>query len=236
MMVKKRNVKRAKVKGVEEEIKPSGLKHKQFWGLFALVFLLSILAILNSLDDVNVTGHATVQTIAFIQGGQELIFEVKDITGMKQATIQLVEDVKGGKIIFEKDENIAFDRSYFSKFTVSSTEEEKYGEMVFLLKINENELYGEGIARKDLGLYSNGEELVTTFIETKEGFLYYEATSQEFGEFVIGKKEVGIVVEEIEEVKEKPVVTGDTSEQKQVEEPKDGFLSGILNFFRNVFN
>lgn len=229
---------------------PPELKNKPFWVLLIVFLTLSVVTILISVENSNVTGNI-VQTIGFMKGGQELNFEIKEIPGIKEITVLFNEDVKNGKIFFEEDSNITFNHKYYSKFTISSTEDEKYGDLIFLLKIKETDLLENGISIYDLRLYANGQELTTTLTKNDGVYVFYQVTSKEMGEFVIGKVVSLAVKEESEEeskeeseeesvnseetlVKEvlKPII----EESVEQSEEKEGFFTKIANFFKNLFN
>lgn len=249
MNKKKRAVSRTNSKKSNSEF-----QHGSFWVLLAIVFFLTVLTIFKSIEQSTLTGHATIQTISFMKGGQEFNFEVPDIPGVREVTIQLKEDVKNSKIIFKEDNDIKFTGNFFSKFIASSVDKEKYGNMVFLLKIKENDLLKKGIAIYDVRLYVNGQGLPTTLTKTVGEYLFYTATSPEMGEFVIGrvmpKESIGEITTSVDitgepqtaatmEAEEKtseagePLV-GKAGEQTLPEE--DGFWTKIVSFFKNLFN
>ncbi len=241
----------------------SEFQHGSFWVLLAIVLFLTVLTVFKSIEQSDLTGHATIQTISFMKSGQELHFEVSDIDGVREITIQLTEDVTDSKILFKEDDTIEFTGNYYSKFVISSVDKEKYGGMKFLLKIKEKDILAKGIAIYDVRLYANGQELPTTLLPAQElpatlvnaaeGYLFYEATSPEMGDFVIGR--VAPVVTEIttstgitEEpspvtvtlaTEEEPLgvgepLVGKAGEQALPEE--SGFWAKIVSFFRNLFN
>lgn len=255
----------------QETIKPKkerrkegfSLKNKQFWAFFAVFFLLSILTILNSLKDPNVTGNAIIR-ISYMTGGQEEQFEVNDVLGVKEVIVEIKNTVEDGRIILNEDNLIRFDGKYYSKFTVSSTEEKKYGNMEFLLKVKEPDLLAKGIAKSDLRLYANGNELDTAFVEKKGDYLFYKAISTEFGDFVIGRAAVEEAVvektisaedlittnvvptsnnmQESEEIlaPEMPAETAETemplAGRAAAAGEKENFFSRIISFFKNLFS
>ncbi|MEK6969309.1 MAG: hypothetical protein AABW48_02685 [Nanoarchaeota archaeon] len=239
----------------------SEFQHGSFWVLLAIVLFLTVLTVFKSIEQSNLTGHATIQTISFMKGGQELNFEVNDIPGVAQITIQLNEDVKDSKIIFKEDNLIEFTGDYYSKFLISSVDKEKYGNLKFFLKIKETDLLEKGISIYDLHLYVNGQELPATLLQdlpdslanAAAGYLYYEAISPEMGTFVIGRATPLVTTSEI------TTTTGITEESSQVtpaaeEEPtgvgaplvgkageqtlpaEGNLWTKIVSFFKNLFN
>lgn len=237
------------------------LKNKQFWAFFAVFFLLSILTILNSLKDPNVTGNAIIR-ISYMTGGQEEQFEVNDVLGVKEVIVEIKNTVEDGRIVLKEDNLIHFDGKFYSKFTVSSTEEKKYGAMDFLLKVKESEMLAKGIAKGDLRLYANGNELETAFVEKKGDYLFYKAMSTEFGDFVIGRAAVEEAVVEktipAEDLITTNVVPTSNNTREVGETPapempaetemplagraaaasgeKENFFSTIITFFKNLFS
>lgn len=256
MNKKKRAVGRTNLKKSNSEF-----QHGSFWVLLAIVLFLTVLTVFKSIEQSNLTGHATIQTISFMKGGQELNFEVKDIPGVSEITLQLDEDVKDSKIIFKEDNLIEFTGNYYSKFLISSVDKEKYGKLKFFLKIKETDLLEKGISIYDVHLYVNGQELPTTLLKdlpatltnVAAGYLYYEAISPEMGNFVIGRAAPLVTTAEItttpgiaEEpaqvtpaAEEEPTGAGEPLVGKAGEQtlPAEGnFWTKIVSFFKNLFN
>src|SRR3989344_4240861 len=95
-----------RTKEVMKTEKQNPLPHKTFWASMGVFFLVSFLVMLSSLEN-SVTGHATIQNIATAKAGSTLTLEVKDIPGVKEATIFFKEAVKNSQISFAEDKNIA---------------------------------------------------------------------------------------------------------------------------------
>ena len=237
-------------------LKEQYLKNKEFMVYLSLFLLLSVLVILNSVDDLNVTGNAIIQ-ISYMSGGEELHFEVKDVTGVKEVTIPLRNAIKNGKVLLYNNQEIEFAGTYYSKFTILSEEEDKFGEINLLLKIKEDELLAKGIAGSDLSLFVDNDKLETSLTEKKDGYLFYTATSGKFGDFVIGKnaveKEAIAEVENVSEIDlevnpvEVPAETpklplaGEAIETEAIEtgnvtEVKVGFWARFTAFLKEIFN
>lgn len=190
--------------------KAKELPHKPFWAILGILFLLSFLVMLSSLDQTLLTGNAAVQNIAFGKGGAKLVYEVKEILGVKDMTITLKENVKQAQIVLTPDESIAFMRTAYSKFTLISNQEKSIAQIDFTLKIPERDLLKVKIHPQDLKMYVNENKAVTTFVKTEKEYHYYTASTTAFGKVVLGKKEI-----------ETPAVSTvpKTFEAPQVQEP-----------------
>ena len=113
------------------------LHQELFWVSLGIVFVASLLGVLLH-SETTLTGHATVQTIAFLKEGQRVYIEVNDVIGVAEAIIDVTETVKGATITIQQDDSIADDRPSFSKFTISSNEQtENFGKVEWAFKIKE---------------------------------------------------------------------------------------------------
>lgn len=171
------------------------LPNRNFWALFGILLLLSAVAIITSIDDPFLTGHATAQSISLVKGGSELMFEVKNF-GVKNITIQILEEIKKGQIVLEEKDSIPFDGVAYSKFSITSTDAQKIGAIQFEFKIKDEDLRNKALFPQEIKLYANGRE-IETVKEKKEGlylyeessYLYYAARMDRFeeGNYVLGR-------------------------------------------------
>lgn len=236
------------------------LKNKEFWAVITIIFGLSLLVILSSVEELNLTGHTAVQSIAYAEEGSELFYEVKNINWVKDVTYTLREDVKGTKIFIKEDEDITFNGVTGSKFSVSSNDERKIEKMVFTFKIPEKDLEEINLNKNNVRLHIDDIEKATNIEYIEEGYLYYSAEANEMGNFVIGMKKVEPVIGsavEVQEEVEEPVVEEDEEsvtpeytpdypeplpmvEEPVVAEPlpaeEEGFFTKIANFFKGLFS
>ena len=254
MLKKKRGQRQIKQSKKYKKVGLKDLKHKPFWGVFTVVFLLSSLIILGSMAGIiNITGHATIQQISFLKGGSELFTEVRDIKGVKFATTHLTDDIKDGKVTFTESDRILFKGKTYSKFTVSSADEDKIGKIDLTLKIKKKDLLTIGISQTDLRLYVNGNEVKTTFTNEEGNYLYFTATSDQMGDYVIGLKakeehkpsvsSTGKAAEQsapsVLEVSEPEPEVEEESVPPIVEQPapvKKTFFGKVADFFKGLFS
>ncbi|MBT3813995.1 hypothetical protein HOE37_05450 [Candidatus Woesearchaeota archaeon] len=214
-MAKKRIVKKSKSHHTKMG---SHHEHQFFWFFIALVVVLPIVGFLNYNSESNLSGNA-IMTIAYMQEGTELFFEV-DEAGVQYATVYFVEGIKNSKITTEELEVLGweFDGVKYSQFHMTSVDEEKIGDIVFDLKLEESKMLELGLKTSTLKLFLNGEPLETEFQKKEGNYIYFTAISQDMGEFVIGKAEQKAIVGEVikkpivEEVVEEPV-------EPEVQEP-----------------
>lgn len=159
---------------------------KVFWGVLAIFIVLPMISLIST-QETSLNGKA-VQSISYLKAGNKMFLEV-NVAGVKDLTVTLLQDVKNSKIVTEEVQKISWDfkGTAYSKFKVSSTDADKFGAIQFTLKIKEKDLNKKGIGRGEVKLYLNGEELSTTLTERSGDYLFYQASSQKMGEFVIGK-------------------------------------------------
>jgi hypothetical protein len=238
-MAKKRIVKKSKSHHTKIG---SHHEHQFFWFFIALVVILPVVGFLNYNSEINLSGNAVVP-ISYVQEGTEMVFEVGE-AGVEFVGIDFVEDVKGSQIITEELDVLGWDFNgvKYSQFYMTSVDEEKIGDIVFDLKLEESKMLELGMTTNNLKLFLNNEALETKF-EMKEGnYIYFTAISQEMGEFVIGKAKhkavVGKVIEEpfMEEIMEEPVEP-EVQEPaplpvvEEVEEESRGFFAWLKGLF-----
>jgi len=178
------------------------LKHKYFWLGLVAVFFLSFVTIIT-LDDYTAIQGRSVQTIAYIQSGNSMGFEIKE-SGIKNGTIYFNQDVVGGKVIFVSDPTIAFDGRYYSKVKFTAPKV-SFSKLDLQLKLSEQELDQIGINRGNIKFYLNGRELPTHFLELKNNYNYYNINSiTETGSIVIGEARK-VVVPPVEKVADEQI-------------------------------
>ncbi len=231
------------------------LQDQAVWMSVAAVFLLFYIALISFSEHPNLTGSA-VQNIAFVKAGSQLDFGVKEIPGLERYFFEVKETIKNGQMLVEVDETISFDRPYYSKFRISSPDEDKIGTVQLLLKLEQQTLQGKGISKGDVRVFRNGEEVETKFTKEEGRYFYYTATAPGIGEFVIGKSapkaeaaatEPAILEEAVSEepVPEEPamITTSIPTEEaaaplvgRAAAEPEaEGFWGSISKFFRELF-
>ena len=220
------------------------LKHKPFWAVMAAVLVLCVVGILCSVDNnSSLTGNAAVQPLALMDAGESISFEVRNTPGFKGAIVTAAEDIKNAVIEFKELETVSwpFEGVAYTHLKISSKDESKIASLQLTLKIKETEIKQLGLNLGDIGVYLDGEELVTILTEETRGYAFYSATTTKLGEFVIGKQTVAkeiVVVEEPEgllEVEETPPVgepepTGNevsegSGDQENLPEPEE--LPGV---------
>ena len=211
------------------------IESKMFWLFLALVVALPLLGLFNSNGSSQLVGNVAIQNIAYVQAGKELTFEVRDSdnvnVGISQITLVLSDAIKNGRVAVDSDETIPFDRNYYSKFTIISTDADKISLIRFLLKIKEQDLLQKGIAINDVRLYQSRKELETVLTKKEGDYVYYSATADSLGQFVIGKvapKEESRITTAKEEVVA-PEPAASVVEQPKVIQPENiaGEAAGI---------
>ncbi|MBI2151716.1 hypothetical protein HYU21_03270 [Candidatus Woesearchaeota archaeon] len=230
-------------------------------GLGAAV--LAWLVLMVSLGQFSILGNA-VQTISYAPAGSSLFFEIRNIDGLKDATVYFKDTVKDSKILFIPENLAVSDFIVYNRATVSSDEAGKISQIIYTLKIRESDLTQKGLKAEEVKVYLNDKELKTSLTSRKEGFVYYSATATSFGDLIIGKRKVSSVaggsviqssiVKEAyvsSKVREEVVSTslpagvidatepptGKVIEQPVEESPqKVGVFEAIKNFFSGWFN
>lgn len=186
------------------------LKDKIFWALLIVILIIPLVALISTTD--NLVGNA-VQNIAFMKGGNELFFEVRNVDGIKSVTAEITEDIKGGQIIFEPDDTIVFDGVAYAKIKVSSEQDGQLGEMKIELKLRKDRMQELKLKKEDVSLYISDRKIETKYKESTELYEFFEVTASEMGEYVIGKAEEKATEPTAEEIVEK-------TEDKKSEEDK----------------
>ncbi len=162
------------------------IKNKPFWALLAATFLVSIIVIIGIVDStIHLTSNAVIN-IAWMGAGNEFHFEVRGIDGIYNATVQILEDVKNGKIIIENDETIPFAGDYYTKFRVYSADEGKFGTINFIFKLKQTKIREEGMIAEDIKLYVDSREIPLTIAKKDGTYVYYSVNTGEMGNYVIG--------------------------------------------------
>ncbi len=221
------------------------LPNRKFWALFGILLLLSAVAIITSIDDPFLTGHAVAQSISLMKGGSELMFEVKNF-GVKNITVQLLQEVKNSDIVLEEKETIPFDGAAYSKFTITSTAADKFGAIEFEFKIDKEVLYQKAIFPQEVMLYANGKAIHTVkMAKEEESYLYYAARMNHFeeGNYVLGRANIRptasptIVIEEpaVPEpaAAAKEIPAAETEAQQPTNLPRTGWAA-FLGFWKDL--
>lgn len=218
------------------------IRHKPFWAVILSIFIISIITIISYIETPILTGNAIVQPVSFLERGSELHIEVKDVKGVKEVTINLLDDVKNGLVRIDEVKPVNFTGTAYSSFVISSTDDKKFGQVRFVLKISEDDLLKEGISKFDIVLYHGGEELPTLRSKTERSYIYYTAISPGIGSFIIGKSQEKFAKEELEEAE--PIVEEEippeepekeVSEAIQKEEVKISLWERFVKFLKRLF-
>ena len=235
-MVKKKRGVRKRVSKKKEVAPPRKMKmrHKQSWAIIGIFFLLSVMTIISLQEqEMSLTGNA-VQTVGFIKAGSVLDFQVQGVPGLNDGTVTFSEDVRNGVIKFEENKNNPFTRPFYSKFTISSEDENKIASLKLNLGLEQTKLDRVPLSKFDVQLFQDGNPIETTMSEVKDGTVYYTATITSFGDFVIGKEEVVIIkAPVVKEVVVEPVVeeTVIVEEVVVVKEEESGFFAWVRSLF-----
>lgn len=221
------------------------LHHRFFWLGLALIIIILPFFSLISLDVPLPSGKA-VQTIAYEKAGTSLHFEVKNIDGLKEAILYFSEDVKNMVVNFEKiDLPSSFLGLSYSAFRVSSPDADKIEKIKFTLKLSEAELAKLNLPKDEVRLYLNNEEFETKLTKTKDNYIFYEATADQLGDFILGKKSPPKVLEEKPEAPAEEIPPPVVKEPKELppalEQPapppvKKGLFSRLGSLIKNLFN
>ncbi len=222
-----------------------GEKKELLWIFLTTVAVLAVIALIANFTPSGLTGHfLAVQNIAYLKAGSELPMAVKNIKGMYLANFELLDDIKGGQITFQEDDSLAFDGIAYSKFVVASADEDKIGEIRITMKIRQADLKGIGLIPEKVTLYVNGKEAVTRIDHTEGEYEYYTASTDELGEYVIGRMRE-------EEVSQEPlappsIAPAPAEESAGQEIPAErepapveeeiGFWARMVNSLRKIFN
>lgn len=224
-------------KAVKKKLKKT--EDKSFWGFLFFILIVSLIAIIIFSQESVLTGH-TVQTIAFMEAGGKLFFEVK-VNGLKDITMYFLEEVKDLKIEINEIDSLSCDfRSLvYSRFKISSNDDNKIGKVKYTLKVKKKELLDLGINFNQLRLYLDCQVLETKLIKEEGQYYYYQSESEGIsqGEYLIGLQEAK--VETVEE-ETPPALPGEaTPEEPRIEYPQTptgrGIFQKVSDFFKNLF-
>jgi len=223
------------------------LQNKPFWGLLAVLLLLTTVTLINFNDSGFLTGQATVEPISFMKAGAKLFFETRDITGVQYVEVVLKEDVKNGRINLQEDPSINFKETAYSKFTINSAEASKFKSTEFTLKIAKDQLT---FPIAELRLYRNGKDYTPTPSKTDDNYYYFKVMVDGFqeGQYVIGRRILaapepepktetiaGAAIETVEPVPPKAETITEPVLPPEQEQPapvnKLSFWQKIKNFF-----
>ncbi len=226
----------------KKRVEPSYNKersHKIFWISFGALFLISLLTLISS-QGITITGQATVHPISFLKGGSQFDFEIRNVEGLKSASMEIKQDVTKALITVENIEKTSweFKGRALHRFKIDSSDKDKFGQITLTLRLKEIDVRG-----KENYLYLNREEIkllqIPDPVREEADYVYYQAIASSMGEFVIGKKEVVKKAEPITEEKE-PIVAKaiEPPVQKGQEEPvkRTSAFNKIKEFFRNLFS
>lgn len=230
--------------------------------MFSLFFLLSVIVIIISsenhyLNNIPLTGHASIQVISYAKQGSELTFEIRNVKGFKDATVRFKETIKDSKVTVKENKTLFFEGIAYNKVTIAIDQEEKMDTLDINLKIKEEDLVNLKIKAHELRVYHNDKELTTIFLGEKEDYLYYRTSTTGLGNFVLGKQSKKSQSQHITTTVEKtPQVTVVAEEPKmsvdgapfveEKEEPLAGkaaqqeeeksTLTRMKDFFKGLFN
>jgi len=215
------------------------VKHNYF--LYALLGVLLICLIILGVisQQTTLTGHASIETVAFMKAGSELHSEINNVENVDELTLYFgEEDVKGLTVLTENipAPNWEFNGVSFSSFRISSTDNQKIQKIDLLLKIEESKLNQADISFGDVQVFLNGKDLGAKLSKKESGYVYYVVSSFELGDFLIGKRvtessspTTSLSIEEEPQVQQ-PLATGQATAQKK------GFFSKVGDFFKGLFS
>ena len=195
---------------------PQKLRHRPFWLSLLLIFLISMVVILSLSSQQSLTGHATVQPIAFAKAGSSILVEV-NVGHIKEAVIFVKEDVNRGKIIFKENPQILFNGRSLSEITFS-VEGIVLSQVDLTLKIKGEDMTTADLKPTDVMLYLNDKGIATKLTEQEGAYYYYSASINDAGNIVIGKKAVQRAAEK-SAVETVPVAVETVSGIEQLPEP-----------------
>ncbi len=179
--------------------------NKTSWSALGAVFLISLATVLLiPMTSLTITGLA----ISYAKEGTTINMEVRDVLGVKEAFVSIKETIKGGKVLFTQDNSIEFDGKAISKFTISSNDPDKIGNIDIIYKLKTPEL--QGVSKDNLMLFVNGEKVDLHLTKEKDGFFFYSSEGTSLGSYVLGEKTF----------EEEPIVET-PSVGKAIEEPKE---------------
>lgn len=227
------------------------LANRPFWTIMGILIMISFLTIILAAKE-NLTGNSTVQPVSFMRAGSILDLE-PNIDGLKYADVNVIADVKNAVVTTEEIDKLSwnFRGVVISMFKISSTDEDKFGEVKLTLKLKEEELASKGLTKEELRVYHNYEELDTTVDKTAGGYIFFKATSPGMGEFLIGKRMMKAAAvstdnqptEETQELDavEQPAATAAETLPEPTEPTtpalkEKGFFAKIADFFKSIFS
>jgi len=256
-MVNKKGGVRKRVSKKKEVIESPKMKmrHKQSWAIIGILFLLSLMTIISLQEkEMSLTGNA-VQTVGFMKADEILTFQIQGVSGLNDATATFSQEARNIVIKFEENNNIPFEQDFYSKFTISSSNEVKIKSLQLTLVLEQRKLDQIPMSRNDIQLFQNGQPVNTVMTKIDGNRLFYTATVTSFGDFVIGKEE-GIekpVMKKVEieqsndvassspsatepeeqlpSVIEETVIIGKAIEEPIVAKEKSGFLAWLKGLF-----
>lgn len=222
------------------------LRSRGFWITLGVLFVLSFLAIISSVEKGTVTGSATVP-ISYLKAGSPFHFEVKNIPGVKSATVYLTDNIRGGQITLSAIEQPRFNGAVLHAFRVAATEPSKLGRTEFLFKIREKDFVEKGVHPDDLRLFVNGNAVPVVEIRPEKvqeqgtGYVFYEAVLEGFreGQYILGR--AAATAGEPQGEMPLPEPMGEEAQQepepvlRQPLPPKPGRWQQVKNFFATLF-
>lgn len=225
------------------------VENKIFWLGLAMVMVLPLMSwFFLDISSLDSSSERTIQKIAFVKEGGFIQIDGKEVKGLEMVELSFKENIKEATIILEEDNSIPFEGQAYSKFKMYFTDKElagKVSEAEFTLSLKKGELSGE-LTEENVRLYYGGKELATSKLSiVKDSRLYYQATSQGIGEFVIGKakpkeEKKEEVKEEISPPKIEEVQAPEVEEILPViEQPapaEKSIFSKMMEFLKGLFN
>ena len=192
-------------------------RSREFY-LVILVIIFTFSAAIIIVNSPSITGGVAVQTISFLQEGERLHFEVRNVKNVDEVKMTILQDIKNAKIVVEDvDVPEQFDGYFLSAFKISSEMDDSFGRVDFLFKIKEADLVS--LNDKELKLYRNNVELEMEFREKVNGYLFYTASSPALGMFVLGKQKEEEKVVPVAVTKPAPVIVPVPTAPEPISEP-----------------
>ena len=188
-------------KGNQFNFTKKKVQNKSFWIVLVLVFAFSLSVIVVNFNNYSDLTGKSVQVVNLGKEGGVVPLNTK-INGVNSIKINFIDATKNDKVVTEElDVNdLDIEGIFYSRFVISSSDEDKIGNVEIDFKLNNEKLSELKITVPQL--YQDGKELGLEFIRKDETHTYYQSIGG-MGEFLIG------------ELKETPKVI-----EKEVQQPK----------------
>ncbi|PIN73110.1 hypothetical protein COV20_06425 [Candidatus Woesearchaeota archaeon CG10_big_fil_rev_8_21_14_0_10_45_16] len=163
-------------------------EERSFAIIIGSVALLWIFAIVFSTVSTSVTGHATSQPLSFVKAGQVIELGARDIPGLSVVKLTFRQQATNTRVAIDVNNNIPFDGTAYSKFTISGLDPVYIREVELSLSLDKKRLREISLQPSDVRVYKNGKSLTPTFTKEDETYLHYFVHADTMGDFVIGRQ------------------------------------------------